>query len=124
VPLTFRYFFARKTMFVKYAEAFIIFPGGFGTFDEMFEALTLIQTGKLRHFPVILYGRDYWRGLLDWLRERALAQAKLGQRDLDIMVATDSVEEIIDRIVSTWRESGEGWDFGPAHARFRGQVTP
>lgn len=121
VPLTFHYFFARKTMFVKYAEAFIIFPGGFGTFDEMFEALTLIQTGKLRHFPVILYGRDYWSGLLNWLRERALAEAKLGQRDLDIMVTTDSVEEVIDRVVSAWRESGEGWDFGPVHAGFSGR---
>jgi uncharacterized protein (TIGR00730 family) len=70
VAIDFRYFFVRKTMFVKYAEAFVIFPGGFGTIDELFEALTLIQTGKIRHFPVILVGTEYWRGLLDWCCSR------------------------------------------------------
>src|SRR5919199_4158964 len=74
VEVEFRYFFVRKTMFVKYAEGFVIFPGGFGTLDELFEALTLIQTGKLRNFPVVLFGKRYWRGMLRWLRDAALAE--------------------------------------------------
>ena len=76
----FRYFFVRKTMFVKYAEGFVVFPGGFGTLDELFEALTLTQTGKIQHFPVVLYGTDYWQGLLDWFRARLLAEGKIKRR--------------------------------------------
>ena len=73
LPAYFRYFFVRKTMFVKYAQAFVIFPGGFGTFDELFESLTLVQTGKIDHFPIILFGSEYWSGLLDWLRSTVAA---------------------------------------------------
>ncbi len=76
----FRYFFVRKTMFVKYAQAFVIFPGGFGTFDELFESLTLVQTGKIDHFPIILFGSDYWAGLLDWLRSDSRAARAMSRR--------------------------------------------
>src|SRR5690606_28302885 len=81
--VNFRYFFVRKTMFVKYAEAFIIFPGVFGTMDELFEALTLIQTGKVRNFPVVLFGESYWSGLLDWMRTSMLGEGKIKIEDLD-----------------------------------------
>jgi uncharacterized protein (TIGR00730 family) len=94
----FRYFFARKTMFVKYADGFVILPGGFGTMDELFEALTLIQTGKIRHFPVILVGSDYFRGLLDWMKARLLADGMIGPSDLDLLTVTDDPEEVV-RIV-------------------------
>src|SRR5437762_6988511 len=87
--IDFRYFFARKTMFVKYSSAFLIFPGGFGTLDELFEALVLIQTGKLYHFPVILFGTRYWGGLIEWLRGRVLHEGKIRSDDLDLMVLTD-----------------------------------
>ena len=100
VPINFRYFFIRKTMFVKYAEAFVIFPGGFGTLDELFEALTLIQTGKVHNFPVILYGSEYWRGLLDWLRDTMLAEAKIAPPDLDLMTMCDSPAEIVESILN------------------------
>jgi uncharacterized protein (TIGR00730 family) len=93
--IEFRYFFVRKTMFVKYAEAFIIFPGGFGTLDELFEALTLIQTGKIVHFPVVLFGSSYWKGLLDWVRDPVLKEAKISPDDLDLMIVTDDVEEVV-----------------------------
>jgi uncharacterized protein (TIGR00730 family) len=99
IAVNFRYFFVRKTMFVKYAEAFIIFPGGFGTLDELFEALTLIQTGKVRDFPVILFGSGYWKGLLDWIRETMLAEGKISAEDLDLLVVTDSPEEAVRVIV-------------------------
>ena len=89
----FRYFFARKTMFVKYADAFAIFPGGFGTLDELFESLTLIQTGKIRHFPVVLVGTEYWGGLLEWLRSQANAHGTIDPADLDLMHLTDDMEE-------------------------------
>jgi uncharacterized protein (TIGR00730 family) len=91
----FRYFFARKTMFVKYADGFVILPGGFGTMDELFEALTLIQTGKIRHFPVVLVGSDYFGGLLDWMRARLLAEGKIAAGDLDLMSVTDDPEEVV-----------------------------
>jgi uncharacterized protein (TIGR00730 family) len=99
VAINFRYFFVRKTMFVKYAEAFVIFPGGFGTLDELFEALTLIQTDKVRDFPVILFGRSYWQGLLDWIEGTLLAEGKISPEDLKLMVVTDSPEEIAQIIV-------------------------
>ena len=99
VAINFRYFFVRKTMFVKYAEAFVIFPGGFGTLDELFEALTLIQTGKVRDFPVILFGSSYWQGLLDWIKGPLLAEGKISPEDLKLMVVTDSPEEVARIIV-------------------------
>jgi uncharacterized protein (TIGR00730 family) len=98
VAIDFRYFFVRKTMFVKYAEAFVIFPGGFGTMDELFEALTLIQTGKVRDFPVILVGTEYWRGLLDWVRGTLLAEGKVSPEDVELLLVTDSPEEVVRAI--------------------------
>jgi uncharacterized protein (TIGR00730 family) len=85
----FRYFFVRKTMFVKYAEAFVVFPGGFGTLDELFEALTLVQTGKILHFPVVLFGSAYWEGLLSWMRAQVAASGKVGPADLDLLHVSD-----------------------------------
>ncbi len=99
IAVNFRYFFVRKTMFVKYAEAFIIFPGGFGTLDELFEALTLIQTGKVRDFPVILFGTRYWHGLLQWIKEVMLAEGKVSPEDLNLLVVTDSPEEAVRIVV-------------------------
>ena len=95
----FRYFFVRKVMFVKYADAFVIMPGGFGTLDELFEALTLIQTEKVRHFPVILVGTDYWRGLLAWVREMPIARGAVSPGDLDLLMLTDDPDEIV-RIIT------------------------
>jgi uncharacterized protein (TIGR00730 family) len=103
VSINFRYFFVRKTMFVKYSEAFIIFPGGFGTMDELFEALTLIQTGKIRDFPVILFGIDYWSGLLDWIRETMLHEGKISADDLELLVVTDSPHEAVEAIRAAQR---------------------
>jgi len=97
--MEFRYFFVRKVMFVKYAEGFVIFPGGFGTLDELFESLTLIQTGKVEHFPVVLYGKDYWSGLIAWIRERPLYEEKISPQDLDLVTITDNVEEACAAIV-------------------------
>jgi uncharacterized protein (TIGR00730 family) len=91
--IDFRYFFVRKTMFVKYSEAFVVFPGGFGTLDEMFESLTLIQTRKVQRFPVVLFGSSYWAGLLDWIREQALAGGMIAPGDLDLLRVTDSPQE-------------------------------
>ena len=85
-------------MFVKYAEAFVIFPGGFGTMDELFEALTLIQTGKIVHFPVILFGTAYWAGLRQWIRDRVLAEGKISPEDLDLIVMTDDIQEAADLV--------------------------
>ena len=91
----FRYFFARKTMFVKYADAFVILPGGFGTLDELFEALTLIQTGKVRHFPVVLVGSKYWDGLLHWMREVQLPAGTIAAPDLELFNLTDDPAEVV-----------------------------
>jgi uncharacterized protein (TIGR00730 family) len=98
VSIDFRYFFVRKTMFVKYASAFVIFPGGFGTMDELFEALTLIQTNKVRDFPVVLFGSAYWKGLLDWIRETMAVEGKIATEDLDIIFVTDDPAEACDHI--------------------------
>lgn len=95
LPLNFRYFFVRKVMFVKYAEGFVIFPGGFGTLDELFEALTLIQTGKLDDFPVILYGRDFWSGLIEWIDQDLLGNRLIAPTDLDRLIITDDIDEIV-----------------------------
>jgi uncharacterized protein (TIGR00730 family) len=105
VAINFRYFFVRKTMFVKYAEAFIIFPGGFGTLDELFEAMTLIQTGKVRDFPVVLIGTDYWRGLTEWIRNTLLAEGKVSPDDVDLVTVTDSLEEAVKVIVDCYEHS-------------------
>jgi uncharacterized protein (TIGR00730 family) len=94
----FRYFFARKTMFVKYADAFVIFPGGYGTLDELFEALTLIQTKKVQHFPVVLVGRSYWDGLLDWVRETLVKEATITPEDVDLLRLTDDPAEVVEII--------------------------
>ena len=99
LAIDFRYFFARKTMFVKYAQAFVVLPGGFGTLDELFEALTLVQTGKVTRFPVVLMGADYWSGLLDWLRNTLLADGKIGPADLDLICVTDDVAAAVRHIV-------------------------
>ena len=112
LALHFRYFFARKTMFVKYALGYIVFPGGFGTLDELFESLTLIQTGKIKNFPLVLFGSAYWQGLLDWLRRTPLSDGKIAAGDLNLLLVTDSPEEARDHIVrsvqdSAWREAEE-----------------
>src|SRR5579875_1162051 len=99
VGINFRYFFARKTMFVKYAQAFVIMPGGFGTLDEMFEALTLVQTQKVTRFPVILFGSSYWSGLIQWLRDTVAPEGKIGLADIDLMHVTDDVDDAVARIV-------------------------
>ena len=97
--IDFRYFFARKTMFVKYAQAFVVLPGGFGTMDELFEALTLVQTRKVTRFPVVLMGSEYWGGLLDWMRDRMAAEGKISPVDLDLVCLTDDVGEAVRHIV-------------------------
>ncbi|HET6847988.1 MAG TPA: TIGR00730 family Rossman fold protein [Gaiellales bacterium] len=99
VSLEFRYFFVRKTMFVKYSEAFVVFPGGFGTLDELFEAVTLVQTGKIHRFPVVLYGSDYWAGLIDWLRLHAEEVGNITAEELELMQVADTPEDIA-RIVA------------------------
>jgi hypothetical protein len=96
----FRYFFARKTMFVKYSRGFAVLPGGYGTFDELFEALTLVQTRKVTAFPIVLLGVDYWSGLLDWLRGTVMADGKIGQVDLDRLIVTDEVDEVVEIMVA------------------------
>lgn len=96
--IDFRYFFVRKTMFMKYSEAFLVFPGGFGTLDELFDAVTLIQTGKVRHFPVVLFGSGYWSGLLDWMRDRVAAEGKIGPEDIELMRVSDDPDEAAEYI--------------------------
>jgi uncharacterized protein (TIGR00730 family) len=101
VGIDFRYFFVRKTMFVKYAQAFVVLPGGFGTLDELFEAVTLVQTKKVTRFPVILMGTAYWSGLIDWVRTTLLADGKVNAADLDLIQITDDVDEAIQIIVNS-----------------------
>ena len=100
IAVTFKHFYARKTMFVKAAEGFVIFPGGFGTLDELFESLTLIQTGKIGTFPVVLFDSDYWEEMLDWVRDEALADGLVSPGDLDLLMVTDDPEEAVERVVS------------------------
>ena len=99
IGVNFRYFFVRKTMFVKYSQGFIVLPGGMGTLDEMFEALTLAQTGKITTFPVVLIGTEYWAGLIAWLRDTVLADGKIGPQDLDRLIVTDDVDEAVALMV-------------------------
>ena len=96
--ISFRYFFVRKMMFVKYAKAFVVMPGGLGTMDELFEAFTLIQTRRIQKFPVILVGREYWKGLLDWLRTNVLSEGKISPEDLDILKICDTPEDVVQEI--------------------------
>ncbi|MGZ8847971.1 MAG: LOG family protein, partial [Pyrinomonadaceae bacterium] len=98
LSLKFKYFFVRKMMFVKYSDAFIIFPGGFGTLDELFEALTLIQTRKIHNFPVVLYGSEYWKGMLDWLKGTMLGERKIIDEDLRRFHLTDSPAQIVELV--------------------------
>ena len=101
IGIDFRYFFVRKTMFVKYAQAFVIFPGGFGTLDELFEALTLIQTRKVRNFPLVLFDTEYWAGMMEWIKDKMLREGKISEEDFDLMYLTDSPEEVVARVVSS-----------------------
>ena len=100
--INFRYFMVRKTMFIKYSVAFLIFPGGFGTLDELFEALTLIQTGKIYQFPVILMGRHYWAGLIRWLQSRVLLEKKISAGDMDLILITDDPAEAASAVVTAY----------------------
>jgi uncharacterized protein (TIGR00730 family) len=104
--VNFRYFFVRKTMFIKYSNAFIIFPGGYGTLDEAFEALTLIQTGKIYQFPVIMFGRHYWAGLIRWIQSRVLSEAKISPGDLDLILLTDDPKEAAHAVIQAWESQG------------------
>jgi uncharacterized protein (TIGR00730 family) len=105
LSLTFRHFYARKVMLVKAAEGFILFPGGFGTLDELFESLTLIQTDKVREFPVVLVGTDYWRGLIEWIGSRPLAGGKISPDDLALLSLTDDVAEAVVRVHDCWKHA-------------------
>jgi uncharacterized protein (TIGR00730 family) len=105
VGLTFRHFYTRKVMLVKAAEGFVLFPGGFGTLDELFEALTLIQTEKVLHFPVVLVGSEYWRGLLDWLHAQPLPRGLIAPDDEDLLMLTDDVEFAVETVVDCYRRS-------------------
>ena len=105
--INFRYFFARKTMFVKYAEGFVVLPGGFGTLDETFEALTLVQTSKVTSFPIVLLGTDYWGGLLDWMRRAALEHGTVNERDIELLTVTDDVEYAVQVIIEANDGLGE-----------------
>ena len=113
LSINFRYFFVRKTMFVKYADGFIIFPGGFGTLDELFEGLTLVQTHKIGHFPICLYDSNYWRGLLDWIETTQLGAGLISPEDLNLLILTDSIDDIRNIMVNcyntrcwtTWKKS-------------------
>ena len=109
LSLTFEHFYARKTMFVKAAEGFVIFPGGFGTLDELFESLTLIQTGKVLHFPVVLFDHGYWAPLLDWIRGRLLADGMISPEDLELLTVTDDHAEAVQVLVEGYkRRRAEG----------------
>jgi uncharacterized protein (TIGR00730 family) len=105
--INFRYFMVRKTMFIKYSTAFLIFPGGYGTLDETFDALTLIQTGKIYQFPVILFGRHYWAGLIRWLQARVLGEGKISPGDLDLMLLTDDPEEAARVVMAAYEAQSQ-----------------
>ncbi|WP_116449926.1 TIGR00730 family Rossman fold protein [Blastococcus litoris] len=110
VGISFRYFFVRKTMFVKYAQAFVILPGGFGTLDELFEALTLVQTRKVTRFPVILFGTEYWSGLMEWVRTTLAATGTINAADLDLITVTDDIGEVMSVVqaADAARRAGNG----------------
>ena len=106
MALEFRYFFVRKMMFVKYSIGYVIFPGGFGTLDELFEAITLTQTGKIKHFPIVLYGWDYWGGMFDWVKETMLKNGYISKEDIDLITITDSPGEAANIIIYKAQEQG------------------
>jgi uncharacterized protein (TIGR00730 family) len=106
IALRFHYFFTRKIMFVRYASAFVVFPGGFGTLDELFEALLLIQTGKVRHFPVVLLRSSFWAGMTDWLRDRLAVDAMIAPGDLDLLAETDDPDEVVALVHTGARRQG------------------
>ncbi len=108
ISLSFRYFFVRKMMFVKYCLAYVICPGGFGTLDELFEALTLVQTGKIRRFPVILFGSDYWSGLIEWLRARMLAEGCIDPEDLELFHVCDEPQEVVTLVTAHYAKTSLG----------------
>jgi len=108
VGLEFRYFFVRKTMFVKYSQAFVVLPGGFGTLDELFEAVTLVQTGKITKFPIVLVQSSYWSGLLSWLRETVAGQGKVAVTDLDLLSVADDPDEVVRIITAAHRNGADG----------------
>jgi uncharacterized protein (TIGR00730 family) len=116
LAVTFRHFYARKTMFVKAAEGFVVFPGGFGTADELFEALTLIQTGKVLHFPVVLIGSDYWEELLDWIRGELLADGMISPNDLDLLYVKDDVDDAVARVLECYERRCAHMPAEPAKA--------
>ncbi|MDO3395910.1 TIGR00730 family Rossman fold protein [Nocardioides cremeus] len=107
VGINFRYFFVRKTMFVKYSQGFVVLPGGVGTLDELFEAITLVQTKKVTRFPIVLVGVDYWSGLLDWMRDTVLADGKISPADLDLIHLTDDVEEAVRHVAAVQHRGAE-----------------
>jgi uncharacterized protein (TIGR00730 family) len=116
LALTFRHFYARKTMFVKAAEGFVIFPGGFGTLDELFESLTLIQTGKVLHFPVVLFDTGYWRPLVDWIERRPLAEGMVSPEDVALLLLTDDASEAVETIVECYDRRCAGEPAAPEKA--------
>ncbi|HLS02254.1 MAG TPA: TIGR00730 family Rossman fold protein, partial [Beutenbergiaceae bacterium] len=121
--VNFRYFFVRKTMFVKYAQGFIVLPGGYGTLDELFEALTLVQTGKVRRFPIVLMGSQFWGGMLTWLREVLAAQGTIGPTDVDLMYLTDDPQEAVEYIVTSHQVMKKHEDLARAEAARRAQSS-
>ncbi|QQS40978.1 MAG: TIGR00730 family Rossman fold protein [Acidobacteriota bacterium] len=106
--VTFKYFMVRKTMFIKYSNAYIIFPGGYGTMDEIFEALTLIQTRKIRNFPVVMFGSSYWKGMISWIQSTMLSEKNINPEDLGLMYMTDSPEDAVNFIIECCTENGNG----------------
>ena len=126
LAVAFRYFFARKTMFVKYAQGFVIFPGGYGTLDELFEALTLVQTGKIELFPVFLYGSRYWRGLIDWLKDPVEREGKISPQDRELFTVTDDPEEVVRTMVKMRHASGArgAAEMGALERAARGMSAP
>lgn len=108
--LNFRYFFVRKTMFVKYSQGFIVLPGGFGTLDELFEALTLVQTQKITSFPIVLLGTEYWGGLVDWLTNTVAAERAISPKDLDLFMVTDDPDEAVDFVLNAGKEKTDAKD--------------
>ncbi|MBI5212039.1 MAG: TIGR00730 family Rossman fold protein [Nitrospirae bacterium] len=106
LTISFRYFFVRKLMFIKYAMAFVIFPGGFGTMDELFESLTLVQTGKIESFPIILFGSDYWKGLIDWMKNTLVLEGTIGKEDFALFNIVDTPEEVCELLKEHYRVFG------------------
>jgi len=120
IGLEFRYFFVRKTMFVKYSQAFVVLPGGFGTLDELFESLTLVQTGKITRFPIVLVDSSYWSGLLTWVEETAVAQGKIPPADIELLSIADSPEEVVDIVRVAHSDGVDAEPPGPTLAHLAG----